>query len=244
MKQISTILNELEQSWQAIVRELRIKIVSAMNPGQNPAAPPVRTVVVGWPGQNRRRNPRKPERFKIVKAVGDVRGRIYLLVEQPAQLRRTKWNVNGRCADYVVSLPYMLFIVRLYRGAFEEILSFFLDGPYRGEDTPLYHTVLPNTFESGSVCIGNSVSHDQLTRETVRLDSAVAKADAVLDWFWNRTHFTNHMMERLIVAGASLHTALASPAAWEGASRRNPGFIRSITWDFAGTVSDFLKRED
>ena len=36
MKQISTILNELEQSWQAIVRELRTKIVSAMNPGQNP----------------------------------------------------------------------------------------------------------------------------------------------------------------------------------------------------------------
>ena len=192
------------------------------------------------PGAARRKVPRKPEKFSVVAVINGANQRSLVFVQQAPQVRVTKWNLGGYHSDRVLSFPYILFIVAFYRGVFENLYAFFLRQPYCGMATQLFQTVLPNAADSGWVCIGNDATKDELMFRTGRLDTWEARAGQVLDFFWNETHFNDHVIDRLTARGPALHPNLVSLAAWEAASRFSPNFVNSVQWEFAGTVDNFL----
>jgi hypothetical protein len=181
----------------------------------------------------------KREAFRVV----DMRsfGVLTLLfVEQEPQVRLTKWHL-GTFSDRALSFPRMLFVLQFHAGACEEVRAFFSES-FRGVETHLCHTILPNGGDLGWVCIGNETTKDRLMQETAGLPSWEAKADVVLDFFWNRTHFNDHVIDRLKDRAPKLHPNLASLASWEAASRREPNFVNGVTWEFACTVGELLAR--
>ena len=166
--------------------------------------------------------------LKIVLASKPGIGLRWVFTEQRPLVLSTKWHL-GRHSDRVLSLPRMLFLVLFYRGGYEACFAFFLRRPYTGSSTELYHTILPNQWDNGRVCIGGNDQRDELIRATGLRGSDRSKVAVVLDWYWNKTHFGDHYIERLHRA-AVLHRDLRSLASWERASRLRPKFIEHVPW--------------
>lgn len=165
------------------------------------------------------------------------------LAEQPPQPQQeTRWCLGGHRSNRILSLPAVLFIVHFHRGGYESLFTFFLDQPFQGERTRLYYTNLPNTHRrTGWVCLGDPNLLDDLVNRTAAARDPATKMRLVIDAFWE-SHFGTHLNERF-QEGRTLHPYLRDLATWERASRRQPGFIHTVPWRFAGTVGQkFLQR--
>lgn len=183
---------------------------------------------------------REPEHFNLIDSRTRLAHTIALAIQQP-RVRNTKWHLGGRHHDRVLSLPAMLFFVCFYRGGFQNVYAFFLVGGYSGPFTKLYHSILPNSNESGWICMGNGETRDAITQETLRHAGTEAKINTVLTAFWQGSYFNTDWMSRFSDHAPRLHRDLASIAAWERASRLRPGFIRNVPWRFATTVGAVLQ---
>src|SRR6185295_1949673 len=100
------------------------------------------------------------------------------------------------------------FGIEFYKGAFETLYAFFSE-PYRGLDTRLHQTILPNSSGNGWVCIGNEAARDELQTATRRLSSWEAKAETVIGTFWGSS-FNDHLLSKLTARAPRLHANLAS----------------------------------
>jgi hypothetical protein len=190
------------------------------------------------PGSARRRLVTEAERFTIVGLFGTALKTVVLAQQEP-QVRETKWHL-GQCSDRVLSFPRMLFAILLERGVFENLYAYFLCEPYSGLATRLHHSILPNSNDSGWVCVGTKSDRDALMRLTAGLPGVEEKTEAVLANFWD-TQFNDHVIQRLTERGPRLDPNLASLASWESASRRDPGFVNRVPWEFAAMAGAFLQ---
>ena len=136
----------------------------------------------------------------------------------------------------------MIFFVCLFRGGFENLYGFFLKERYAGVLSVLYHSILPNSDNSGWVCMGTGATRDVITLETLCHANLDAKVNVVLTAFWQESHFNEDLMERFTQHAPFLHLDLSSIATWERASRLRPGFIHAVPWEFATTSGAFLNQ--
>ena len=195
-------------------------------------------------GTRRRSTHRDPEKLSIVSSCSAGARAVVLAVQEP-RVRTTKWHLGGHHHDRVLSMPWMIFFICFFRGGFERLYVFFLKERYSGRLTLLYHSILPNSDNSGWVCMGTGATRDSITRATLRHTSPDAKVASVLTAFWQGSHFNEDFMERFTQHAPFLHLDLSSIAAWERASRRRPGFIHAVPWQLAttaGAVTDQLRR--
>ena len=197
---------------------------------------------VSIPSVLRRRSTRQvPERFSQIRVVDSGPRTVVLAIQEP-RVRTTKWHLGGHHHDRVLSMPRMLFFVCLFRGGFDNLYAFILKETYQGPASWLHHSILPNSDNSGWVCMGNGNTRDAITQETLSHPTLSDKVDAVLTAFWQGSYFNEDLLSRFTQHAPFLHTYLSSIAAWERASRVRPGFIHDVPWEFATTAGAVINQ--
>ena len=199
----------------------------------SPAQTPSCSLVLKPPLRQRR----EAFRVEAARAFGPRR---IIAVAQEARVRTTKWHLAGQRVDRVLSVPYMLFLVCLYRGGFENLYGYILKLPYLGPSTMLFHSIFPNSDDSGWVCMGRGATRESITRRTLHYSTDADKADVVLAAFRQDSNFNEDLMERFTNHAPRLHRDLSTITSWERASRVRPGFINDVDWEYAGTAGNTI----
>ena len=194
------------------------------------------------PGENRKKLIRQPEQFRIVHREVVHHGLPMYFVEQEPQIRPTKWCLGDHGRDYVLSHPRMLFGIRFLRGAYQNLFAVYLKAPFTGPETPLFQTILPNTADTGWVCLGDESTKDQVMAETYTAEGWPAKIEIVLDWFWNRTAWNDHVIHRFRDRAPRIHPNLRNLLTWERATRQGPNFVFRCGWQPLGTLESWIRR--
>jgi hypothetical protein len=194
------------------------------------------------PGANRKKIRAEQERFfvrgsKILAPELEV-----IFVEQNPQIRKTQWCFNKHYHERTLSFPRIFLGMVFFRGDFARLYAFFMKEPYSGLNSPLYQTILPNNNDSGWVCIGNDQTIEEISNKCQREQSLEGKIRIVLDYFWNKTAFNDHIIAHMTAQAPNIHPNLRNLATWERTSRSDPNFILSCNWQPAGTVNEFFSR--
>ena len=145
-------------------------------------------------------------------------GREVLVVEQPPGRRTIAYRASGRPdadpVSYRVALPYVVFVVSAYSGQVEALSTYFRAAPVDSLDAALLCSVLPNTSDDGTVCLGSV---------RVSGSSVGERVDALLAAYW-ASRFNSDLRRHPLPFPGGLR-------AWAARSRHDPLAALSLPFD-------------
>lgn len=187
--------------------ELSKKIYDASNPLVNVTLPPANTRFFYNNGSN-----------------------TVAVVEQPPQIRTVivKDKLAGTTKGqelYRISLPYVIFVVKLSDNKFEGLYVYYRKRPLESMRSRLYETNFPNT-KSCNVCLGFDGHKSEDLGERI---------NEIITHFWNSPFNKdwNGSYEEYQSEDSRL-----SFRNWEIETRENPNFIFDVKWSQASTLSE------
>lgn len=138
-----------------------------------------------------------------------------------------------------LAFPYVVFLVRLWRGEYDSLFVFFSKKPLSSLDEQIFLPNLPNTDYNGHVCLGMG-EPEGFTVST--------RVQEIITHFW-QSQFNNDMRERNYDRSVRCDDRVQNVARWQEESREDPSFILDVDWNPAPTilrrfVQDAAERDD
>ncbi|MBW8057616.1 MAG: hypothetical protein FVQ86_06300 [candidate division NC10 bacterium] len=159
---------------------------------------------------------------------------LLITVEQSPQVRHLTWRPggSGRTArDYALAFPYILYLILLHQGSFEEMRIYYRPAPLTSDTDPLY---LPNLWNVSATdtpmakcraCLQGRPPFDEPT--------PTAQVQSVIEFFWG-TGFNRAIDESCFLRAAKRDSRIATLEAWERASQRDSLFPLEVDWEPTG----------
>jgi hypothetical protein len=158
---------------------------------------------------------------------------LLIAVEQPPQVRHVTWRPGGaEGAARALAFPYVVYLLLFHQGAFEEMRIYYRPAPLASDTDPLYLSNLWNVSATETpmakcrACLQGRPPFDELT--------LAAQVQTVIEFFWG-TEFNTAIEESCFQRAARRDARIVTLEAWEAASRRDPFFPLTVTWEPTGS---------
>jgi len=151
-----------------------------------------------------------------------------IIVEHPPRVRPVRWIGEGRIRH--LALPFVVSILVFDQDSLETMHVFFRPRPLYSEADPLYVPALLNVQASPTLaayCRACLRGHPDWFEQPVGV-----QAERALEFFWT-SGFDLDVADNTYAHFAGCDSRLASPAAWEAATRENPLFPVDVPWALA-----------
>lgn len=154
-------------------------------------------------------------------------GMTVFVIEEKPQMRTVTFRIGFSKREgsedclkentgFQLAFPYVVFVVRLWRGSFSSLHVFYSRRPLQSLTDRVCWPSLPNIYESGAVCL-------RFCEE--RAATLAEEARKVISYFWH-SMFNNDLRSR--------HYDRANPVRdvwdWEEQSKRDPAFVLTADW--------------
>lgn len=127
------------------------------------------------------------------------------------------YTENGSEDIFTLAFPHVVFVVTFQDGNWNNLQVFYRDKPLTSLNDVVYRVNLPNTHDTGHVCLGFPGT---------RAADYAGKVEDVINHFWHST-FTASLREGYLSYGQK-EPRLASVNQWQLSSKDDPDFFRSV----------------
>ncbi len=151
-----------------------------------------------------------------------------IVVEHPPQVRAVRWF--GETSIRHLAFPFVVYILMFDHDSLETMYVFSRPRPLASEADPLYVPALLNVQAShtpAAYCRACLRGHPDWFEQPVG-----TQAERALEFFWS-SGFDEDVTDNTYARFAGCDPRLASPAAWEAATRENPLFPLEVPWPLA-----------
>lgn len=156
-------------------------------------------------------------------------GRLLAIVaEDLPQVRAVRWI--GEANIRHLAFPFVVYVLMFDHDSLETMHVFFRPRPLSGEADPLYAPALLNIQASttpAAYCRACLRGHPDWFEQPIGI-----QAERALEFFWS-SGFDLDVADNTYTQSAGRDPRLASPAAWEAATRENPLFPIDVPWTLA-----------
>jgi hypothetical protein len=158
---------------------------------------------------------------------------------QKPMVRGTLWDMGVR-ETRLLAFPYLVYVIGFWQGELAKIYIYYSNSPVTKLQDTLYRTNLPNVYADDSCCLGSSGQFENFRRRISRFSQS-QRVERVVDSFW-AFRFNGDMTSNCFNPVAGGEPRLSSLEAWERNSRIDKGFILTVSWRRACTVSEAMSR--
>lgn len=152
------------------------------------------------------------------------------VVEHPPQVRAMRWAGDTRVR--YLAFPFIIYVLIYDQESLETMHVFFRPRPLGSEVDPLYVPTLLNvqaTPTAAAYCRACLRGHPDWFEQPL-----AAQAERALEFFWD-SGFDLDVADNTHTRFAGCDPRLASPEAWEAATRHDPLFPIEVSWPPAHT---------